>query len=408
MSRKGQIFGWCLYDFANSSYSAVVAAVVFPVYFSKEIALSPSQGDLWWGWAISLSMALVAASSPVMGGISDYSGRRKSLLVLYTLVAVTATSLLFLPRKGMVLLAFALIVVANFATEGAFVFYNAYLRDIADRGHQGRVSGWGFGLGYLGSVISLVVAIILVRQGNTALIWPFVGLFFLIFSLPAFFVLPPQKTGESLHRGAMKGMRIITSTLKDALSNGGTRRFFLSYFLYKDALATIIVFSSLYASSTLSFGTEELILLYLVIQVTAMAGAFAFAKPADKWGAWNVVMLSIIVWVLLSIWTYFLRDKETFWVVASLGGFFLGTVQSASRAFFCRFIPEGKEGEYFGIYALAGKSSSIIGPAMFGLISSLTGNQRNGIIFVTVMFVLGAILLAGLKDSEKSEIRVFD
>ena len=401
MNKKGQIISWCLYDFANSSYSAVVAAVVFPVYFSKEIAHTQPQADLWWGWAISLSMALVAVSSPFVGGISDYSGRRKTLLIFYTIVAVTATTLLFLPQKGMVFLAFVLIIVANFATEGAFVFYNAYLRDIADKEHQGRVSGWGFGLGCMGSVVSLLVAIMLIRQGNTTLVWPFVGVFFLVFSLPAFFVLPPQKTGESLRRGAMKGVQVIISTLKEALTASKTRRFLFSYFLYKDALNTIIVFSSLYASSTLSFGTEELILLYLIIQVMASMGAIAFSVPTDKWGAWSVVMLSIIVWILLSIWTYFLKDKETFWIVASIGGFFLGTIQSASRALFCRFIPQGKDGEYFGIYALAGKSSSVIGPALFGLISSLTGNQRNGILFVTLMFFLGAIMMIGVRDEKE-------
>ncbi|NOY65434.1 MAG: MFS transporter [Nitrospirae bacterium] len=401
MNKKGQIISWCLYDFANSSYSAVVAAVIFPVYFSKEIAPSQSQADLWWGWAISLSMALVAVSSPIMGGISDYSQRRKPLLIIYTLVAVTATSLLFIPQKGMVLLAFVLIIIANFATEGAFVFYNAYLRDIAEKGRQGRISGWGFGLGYVGSVVSLLVAIMLIRQGNTALVWPFVGGFFLIFSLPAFFVLPSQRTGESLRRGAAKGIRVIISTLKEAFTAPRTRRFLLSYFLYKDAINTIIVFSSLYASSTLSFGTEELILLYLIIQVMASMGSIAFSVPTDKWGAWNVVMLSIIIWILLSTWTYFLKEKETFWIVASVGGFFLGTIQSASRALFCRFIPEGKDGEYFGIYALAGKSSSVIGPALFGLISSLTGNQRNGILFVMLMFFLGAILMLGVRDEKE-------
>lgn len=400
MNKKGQIFSWCLYDFANSSYSAVVAAVIFPVYFSKEIAHTQPQADLWWGWAISLSMALVAVSSPIMGGISDHSRKRKSLLVIYTIVAVAATSLLFIPKKGMVSLAFVLIIIANFATEGAFVFYNAYLRDIADRGYQGRVSGWGFMLGYVGSVVSLLVAIMLIRQGNTALVWPFVGVFFLVFSLPAFFMLPPQRTGESIRSGAVKGVQVIIAILKEAFTASNTRRFLLSYFLYKDAINTIIVFSSLYASATLSFGTEELILLYLIIQVMASMGSIAFSVPTDRWGAWNVVMLSLIIWILLSTWTYFLKEKETFWIVASMGGVFLGTIQSASRALFCRFIPEGRDGEYFGIYALAGKSSSVIGPAMFGLISSLTGNQRNGILFVMLMFFLGAMLMLGVREEK--------
>ncbi|RMG66630.1 MAG: MFS transporter, partial [Nitrospirae bacterium] len=345
-----QILAWCLYDFANSSYSAVVAAVVFPVYFSREIALSPSEADLWWGMAISVSMALVALTSPFMGGLSDYGSKRRPLLFLYTLSAVLATGLLFLPEKGQVGLAFLLILIANFSTEGALVFYNAYLGEIAPPDRRGRVSGWGFGLGYVGSVISLLVALYLIREGYSRMVWPFVALFFLVFSLPAFFFLPPQKASSlGTMEAGKRGVRLIWSTFKEAIRQRKTRRFLIAYFLYKDAINTIIVFSSLFALNTLGFPQKELVLLYLLIQVSAALGAFFFSLPTDRWGAWRVLMLSLLVWIILSGWTYFLKDKSSFWVVAFLGGAFLGVVQSASRAFFCKFIPAGREGEYFGI-----------------------------------------------------------
>ena len=397
-----QILAWCLYDFANSSYSAVVAAVIFPVYFSKHIALSPSQADLWWGGAVSVSMAAVALSSPLTGGISDYAGKRKNLLVLYTLIAVTATALLGIPGRGDLLLAFTLVVVSNFATEGALVFYNAYLKDIADPDFHGRVSGWGFGIGYLGSVVSLMIAIYLINHSLTVYVWPFVGGFFLIFSLPAFFVLPEsQRQTKGIGEAGKAGIEGLWNTFKDAIRNRQTRRFLIAYFLYKDAINTIIVFSSLFASRTLGFSTRELVILYILIQLTASLGAFLFSAPTDRWGPWQVLMLSLSVWIVLSLWTYFVSDKTGFWSIALLGGSFLGVVQSSSRALFSRFIPEGRQGEYFGIYALSGKSSSVLGPALFGLVSDITGSQRKGILVVVVLFILGALMLRGVKDYEK-------
>ncbi|RMG04883.1 MAG: MFS transporter [Nitrospirae bacterium] len=397
MKNPRQILAWCLYDFANSSYSAVVAAVVFPVYFSREIAHSPSEADLWWGMAISVSMALLALTSPFMGGISDLGGRRRFLFVLYTLLAVLSTSVIFMPHRGQILTAFFLIVIANFSTEGAVVFYNAYLKDMVPEDMRGRVSAWGFGLGYIGSVVSLLVALYLVGRGEYRLIGVFVSLFFLIFSLPAFFLLPRKDALSGLAVAGRKGIEIIMKTLRDALEEKKIRRFLISYFLYRDALNTVIVFASLYASTTLAFSQKELIWLFLLLQITASAGTFIFALPTDRWGAWEVVFLSITVWVVLSIGAYFVNTRTTFWIIALIGGVFLGIIQSASRALFCRFIPEGKEGEYFGIYALAGKSSSVIGPALFGAISSYTGDQRNGILMILAMFILGGVFLLGVK-----------
>ncbi|NOX19668.1 MAG: MFS transporter [Nitrospirae bacterium] len=398
-SRRCQAASWCLYDFANSSYSAVILAVLFPVYFSKAIAQSPTQADLWWGWAISISMALVALSSPLMGGISDYSGRRKRLLFIYTLTACVSTAALFIPQKGDLLLATMFVVIANTTTEGAFVFYNAYLNDIADKGSRGRLSGLGFGAGYLGSIVSLFVALWMFNRGLSYLIWPFTGAFFLFFSVPAFLYLPADTKKSSIINGVKKGIEQTIQTLKEVTKNKRVLLFLASYFLYKDALNTIIIFSSLFASTTLGFKEKELLFLYLFIQAMAALGAFVFSGPTDRWGPWKVVMLSISVWFALSVWTFLIKDKTSFWVVASAGGVFLGTLQAASRALFTRFIPPGKEAEYFGVYALSGKTSSIIGPAAFGLISSITGNQRMGVLLVAGLFLSGGLLMLKIREN---------
>ncbi len=397
MKNRRQVLSWCLYDFANSSYSAVIAAVIFPVYFVKVVAETPPEGDLWWGRAISLSMAVVALTSPVAGGISDQAGMRKGLLAAYSLLCVAAVGLLGFVDRGMVLEAFILVVLANIGMEGALVFYNAYLPDIVPREYHGRVSGWGFGLGYAGSVLALLAAMLLVREDMIRLAWPMVSAFYLVFSLPAFLFLPPDRPSGSPGKAALAGARKTVSSLRKVFRVKRVRRFLLAYWLYKDGVNTIIVFSSIYASVTLSFTAAELVSLYLLVQVTAMIGSFGLAAPADRWGARRVVLLSLLLWIAVTIGAYLVEDKRLFWVIATMAGLGLGSVQAASRALFSGFIPEGMEGEYFGVYALAGKTSAIIGPALFGMISSAAGSQRPAVLSVLVLFILGLAVLSSVE-----------
>ncbi|VAX31912.1 Uncharacterized MFS-type transporter [hydrothermal vent metagenome] len=397
MKNKRQILSWCFYDFANSSYSAVVAAVIFPVYFVKVIAETPADGDLWWGRAISLSMLIVAVTSPVVGGISDYAGMRKRLLVAYSLVCVVAVGLLFFIEKGMVFEASLLIIIANIAMEGSLVFYNSYLPDIAPKDHQGRVSGWGFGLGYAGSVLALLISMLFIKNGVIRFSWPMVSVFYLLFSLPAFYFLPSDRPSGSPRKSALEGIKNTLRLLGEVLRIKKVRRFLLAYWLYKDGVNTIIVFSGIYAAVTLSFTGSELVFLYLLVQVTALIGSIALSTPTDRWGAKKVVVLSLFLWIAVTVCAYLVDDKRFFWGIAAMAGLGLGSVQAASRALFSGFIPPGMEGEYFGVYAFAGKTSAIIGPVLFGIISSATGSQRPAVLSVLVLFVLGLAILSSVK-----------
>lgn len=290
-----RILSWCLFDFANSSYSAVIAAVIFPVYYTSYIVGNEAgAGDVWWGRAISVSMAFVALTSPLLGGISDYSGARKKFLFIYTMICVIATASLAFVVKDGIIAGFLLIVLANIGMEGGIVFYNSFLNDIARDEFQGRVSAWGFATGYLGSIISLLVGLLLIKAGHITFAWPMAAAFFLVFSLPAFFFLPSDRhTGITTAEAARDGIKTTVAVLKKMWSNRDQRRFLLAYLLYEDGVNTVIVFSSIFAATTLHFGSEELIGLYLVVQVTALAGAFIMARPIDYWGPKVVVSLSL-------------------------------------------------------------------------------------------------------------------
>ncbi|MEW6419939.1 MAG: MFS transporter [Nitrospirota bacterium] len=391
---KKHIISWTLFDFANSSYSAVIASVVFPVYYANTIVGNETgMGDLWWGRAISISMAIVALSSPFLGGIADYGGFKKRFLFFYTALSVVAIASFSILEKGMTLEGFLLIIAANLGMEGGLVFYNSFLPQIAPREYQGRVSAWGFGVGYAGSIISLLFALLFIRSGHFDATWLMVAVFFSIFSMPAFLFLPNDVKSDSLISSGIKGLRYTLTTLKEIWGRREPRKFLISYLIYEDGVNTVIVFSSIFAATTLGFRPGELITLYLIVQSTALLGAFFMARPIDLWGPKRVVIVSLIMWTSVAIIAFFVQTKTQFWLLALFAGLGLGTVQAATRALYSQFILEGREAEYFGIYSLVGKSSAILGPLIFGQVSATFGSQRPAILSVAAFFLIGMIIL---------------
>jgi UMF1 family MFS transporter len=396
---KKHIISWVLFDFANSSYSAVIASVIFPVYYVNSIVGNEAGlGDLWWGRAISASMAVVALSSPFLGGIADYGGIRKKLLFLYTAISIGAIASLSVLHADMIYEGFALIALANLGMEGGLVFYNSFLPCIAPSEYQGRVSAWGFGTGYSGSILSLLFALPLVMRGHFEETWLMVAAFFTVFSIPAFLFLPSDMKGEiTFMQAGMRGTKQTMKTLKEIWGRKEPRKFLLSYLIYEDGVNTVIVFSSIFAATTLGFKPQELIALYLIVQISALMGAFVMARPIDTWGPKRVVTISLLMWTLVSMIAFFIHTKAQFWLLASFAGLGLGTVQAATRAFFTQFIPKEKEAEYFGVYSLVGKSSAIAGPLVFGQVSSALGSQRPAIFSLVFFFLIGMLILKSVR-----------
>jgi len=407
VTNKKQIISWCLFDFANSSYSAVIAAVVFQVYYINVIVGNATgAGDLWWGRAISLSMLTVSLSSPILGGIAGYTGLRKQLLALYTVICIAAVAGFSLLTPGSILSGFILIVMANVGMEGGLVFYNSFLPQIAPVNYQGRVSGWGFSVGYAGSILSLLIALPLAKSGRFEHIWLMVALFLALFSLPAFLFLPRDKQSDTTtFQAGLMGVKKAWETLREVWRGKEARKFLLSYMIYEDGVNTVIVFSSSLAATTFGFLQGELIALYLMVQVAALVGSFALSKPTDTWGPKPVVCLSLLLWSLVSISAFLVQRKFQFWLVAGMAGLGLGSVQAGTRAFFTQFIPKGKEAEYFGVYSLVGKTSAIVGPIIFGQISSTLGSQRPAIISIAIFFILGLALLSRVKGGGPNVLR---
>jgi len=275
------IVAWTLYDFANSAFAAVIFATIYAAYYAIAVVGNDGgEGDLWWGRVVSLSMGLVALTSPFLGGVADRAGIRRPLFIGFTAVAVAATALMGTVEPGMVVWGFVLGVMGNFAYESALVYYNAYLPDLAPPSHQGRVSGWGFAVGYAGSIAALLAALPFVRARNYAGAFFAAAAIYGVFSLPAFFMLPAAPGGRvPVLRAAREGAAQVVATARRILALPDLRRFLGAYFIYEDGVNTVIAFSGIFAAQTLGFPMERLIVLYIVVQVSALVGALAWARP---------------------------------------------------------------------------------------------------------------------------------
>lgn len=398
---KKQVGAWVMFDFANSVYPAVIVSVVFQIFFIEGVVGNEAgEGDALWGRAVSISALVVALSAPVLGAIADRAGVRKRFMGFYVAMCILGVSLFTTIDPGDVAWAFALFLVANIGFESCLVFYNAYLPDIAPPAKQGRVSGIGFGVGYAGSALGLVLAIPLAQAEQLWAVWVMVAVAFFVFSLPSFFFLPRDVPGEmSVGRAAAWGVTSFRALWNEVLSLKEMRRFLLAYFFYIDGVLTAIYMASTLASTTFGYEQTELIMLFLGIQIAALVGAFVMAKPTDTLGPKKVVTGVLGLWITIAVVIFFIETKEAFAVVGMLAGFGLGSIQAASRAFMAGLIPDGRESEMFGFYALCGKSSSVIGPLIFGQVALLTGgNQRLSVMSISVLFVVGALLLQRVQD----------
>ncbi|MCK6459615.1 MAG: MFS transporter [Planctomycetes bacterium] len=395
------INGWCFYDFGNSAF-AVVFPVIFGTFYAEHV-VGGTAGDRWWGYVGSLSMLLVALSAPFVGGIADHAGIRKRMLLFYTLAGIATVVGFSGVGKGALHLGFALGVLANFAFEGAIVFYNAYLPDIAPASHQGRVSARGFAFGYVGSFLALGIAGVLLSKKldfgveavwiACAVQWGLAGAFALS-RLPK-----DQPSSMGLPAAASLGFRRTFDTMRDVLKRKNLRRFLLAYFIYEDGVNTVIFFAPVYAKKDFGFEAGELLLMYACLNVAAVVGSVLIGKPTDTKGPRWAVRALLVWWVFVVIAAYLAPSKPFLWTAAMLAGLGIGGIQSASRAFMSRLVPEGREAEFFGFYALCGKTGAIMGPFLFGTIADLADSRRLAILLVVVFYAVGYVLLSRVEPA---------
>ncbi len=399
MKERSRIFVWTLFDFANTSFSIVVVTFVYAVYFKKTIAQNLPIGDLYWSISTSIAMIVTAFISPVLGAIADYSTGKKRFLLFFTILCIAATALLYFVGEGMIFWGIFLFVIANIGFEAGLVFYDAFLPEITQPKNFGRVSGYGFAMGYFGSLASLAIIYPLITEGLVQESFPITSLFFLVFSLPIFLFLKEHRKKVDLTESYLKiGINRVWTTISHLKNYKNLALFLLAYFFYIEGVNTVIFFSGNYASTTLGFTNNELIIFFLTVQTTAIIGSIILGIVADSIGQKKTIIITLFMWLLTVFLAFLVTDKFNFYFVGLLAGAAMGSSQSTSRSLMSKLTPSDKKTEFFGFYSFFGKSSAVVGPLVFGLISYLTKSQRTAIISIALFFIIGMLILTKVKD----------
>lgn len=419
---KFRIFIWTLFDFANTSYSIVVVTFLFAVYFKQTVVSGNPVGDFYWSIGTSVSMLITAIVSPILGAIADYSAGKKRFLLFFTLLCIISTALLFFMGEGTVFTALLLFITANIGFEAGLVFYDSFLPEITAPKNYGRVSGYGFAMGYLGSLTTLAIVFPFIKNNLIKETFPIAALIFLVFAIPIFIFIKDTRKEVTRTQSYLRiGFDRVYSTISHLKNYKNLAIFLLAYFFFIEGVNTVIYFSGNYASTTLKFSMEELIIFFIIVQTTAIIGSLIFGIIADEYGQKKSLILSLAIWIFTIIIAYVTSDPNGF-LIESLSGIFLiradeltrysfyfvgllaggvmGATQSTSRSLMSRLTPFDKKTEFFGFYSFFGKSSAIAGPLVFGTVSYLTGEQRIAILTICIFFIIGLAILSFVKEPE--------
>ena len=425
---KREIFGWAMYDWANSAFSTTIGTVFLGPYVAslaaKAASLSqdgmarilgiPVAADSFFPYCISFSVGMQVLFLPILSAIADYSHRRKQMMQLFATIGAVATILMFFTTAPVWWLGGLLFIVANLAFGAAMVFYNSYLPDIASEDQRDRVSSYGWAMGYLGDGLLLVLNLILYLMSDKIGIpkdlavrinLASAGIWWLTFSFFTWTRLRTRHAVKQLPKGetyVRVGFKQLWSTIKEMKNFPETLKYLLAYFLYNDGIQTVIAISSTFAAAPLLRGgvgmdQSTLIIVILMIQFMAFFGALLWGKLAGWVGAKRSIITSLVIWSGVTIYAYFgLKGPSRvleFFILGAVIALVLGGSQAISRSLYAQIIPSGKQAEYYSFYEISERGTSWIGPLLFGLVNQLTGSLRPAILSLIFFFVMGLIFL---------------
>ena len=376
-TEKGRRYAWYLYDFANSAYAAVVILAIYSAYF-KEGVVGGAEGSRLWGLAVAIAMAVVAVISPVLGAMADRLAIKKRMLLVFTLMSVFFTGMLFFVTKGDIVTGMLFFILAEIGYRAAQVYYDALLPEVASRSELGRVSGIGWAIGSLGGILCLaiVLPLVVLVGGNLVvrLTMVITAVYFLLASLPLFLFVEerakprPLLPGENIVRA---GFSQLWLTLRDLRHHREYLKFMIAFILYNDGVMIALNFAAIIGAVLYGFEREQLIVLIILVQLTNFAGAWVFGQLSDQFSAKGSLIASMAVMVVAVVWMQLASGAPSlFYFIGSLAGFAIAGLQSVSRSMVAKLAPAGRSGEFFGLFAVAGRSSSVVGPAVFGWVAA--------------------------------------
>ncbi len=408
-----------MYDWANSVFSLTITTAIFPDYFLgitnnpvKFLSFS-MDNDVLMSYIVSASFLFVAFLSPFLTSIADYSGRKKLFMQIFCYIgSLACVSLYFFkPEAGDQFVVDTALFIGVFSFffglvgySGSIVFYNSFLPEITDEENFDKVSAKGFSLGYIGSVLLLVVNLVMVlsvskeNQGEAARIsFITVGVWWFLFSQYTFLNLPKYSTavrgeGNWIFNGLKELKKVFIEVQKQKL----LKTFLLSFFFYNMGVQTVMYLAPLFAKKEMEMESANLIITILIIQLVAIAGAMFFNFTSSKVGNVKALLLGISIWVLVCGTAYFVQKGIGFYILAAMIGFVMGGIQSLSRSTYSKLIPQNTtdNASYFSFYDVADKLSTVLGTFMFGFVKQMTGSMRNSVLVIAVLFVIGGIIIS--------------
>ena len=416
---------WCSYDWANSVYNLIVTTAIFPLYYSA--ATEKAFGgevvqffgfsivnSVLYSYAISFSFLLIVVLAPILSGIADYSGRKKRFMQFFTYLGSMACVGLYFFYGRNIEWGIGCAVMASLGYAGSLVFYNGFLPEIATPDRMDKISARGFSFGYIGSVLLLLITLALLMkpgwfgfgEGDEATThatrfgFLLVGSWWLGFSQIAFHYLKDRPSGQKISAEVLhKGYLELQKVLRALRAHSSTLRFLLSFFFYSMGVQTVMLLAPLFGQKEVGIEGAEMILVVLILQILAIAGAVFFAWTSGRRGNKFAIGSTLVVWTAICVLGYFLEDKISFYALAALLGFVMGGIQAISRSTYSKLIPQETRdtASYFSFYDITEKLAIVLGTFSYGLIEQLTGSMRNSMLFMSLFFITGLILLQTAK-----------
>jgi len=424
--KRREQWAWYLYDFGNSAYAAVVLLAVYSAYFQGAV-VGGSEGTRLWGVATAIAMLVTAVIAPILGTIADHSGKKKTVLFYMSTVSIIFTALLFTVREGDVFTGMLFFILAEIGYRGGQVFYNALLPEIADQKEIGRVSGMGWAVGSVGGIVCLIIvlALILLVGGDfvTRLSFIITAVFFALSTVPMWFWLKEKAEPKPLEPGdnyLKVAFRRLRTTFRSVHQYREFLKFMLAFLVYNDGIIAALDFAAIIGAVLYGMDQQSLIIMMILVQVASVAGAYLYGVVGERIGFKRGLVQSLILMVIAVIMIYFNNSIGGFFAITSLAGFALTGVQSLSRTMIGAFAPPGRSAEFYGFFGMVGRTSSFIGPFLFGTVAhrltvmheaaglspeaAIQLGHRQAIFAIVIFLAVGLGLLVAVNEKEGRKV----
>jgi len=400
---------WIGYDFANSAYVLIVPAVAFPLYY-RQVALGGGpNADRTWGMIVALALLIAGLVSPFIGALVDASGRRRLALTIATLTCVASTAALYFATPDTGHLGAALFIIGQVAWVVATLLYDSYLKTLSGGGTSHFLSGLGWGIGYAGGIVCLLFTYPLLKGGlapenlaNYRMAFLLTGAFYLVFAIPTLLTLPTRDAMAAGGGSPWRSYSRVFATLRNWRAHRTIILFLLGFYLLSDGVTTVIYFTSIFFSKTFSMPMSKILMMTVIIQTVGIVTTPLFGWAADKFPEKRVLLATVVIWcAAVSVMAFGTGSNAPIWMSALIG-LVIGSSQAICRGIYARIVPVEKQAEFFGFNAMAGRVATLLGPLVFGFVSSSTGSQRIALLSLLVFFVLGGVVISMCKLEDNS------